>query len=95
LKSFPAPVDIINYKGYSVTKEFYSPDYTVSILANTRPDNRMTLYWNSSVVVTDANARIPIAFFNNDRTREFKVVIEGMTVEGKMLMIEQIVKPKR
>jgi hypothetical protein len=95
LKSFPAPVDIINYKGYSITKEFYSPDYTVSILADKRPDNRMTLYWNPGVVVAGSNAKVPITFFNNDRTREFKVVIEGMTVEGKMLMIEQIIKPKR
>lgn len=90
LRSIPATGEVVNYRGYSVIKEFYSPDYRVD-KEETKKDNRITLYWNPSVLVADTNPKIPIVFYNNDRTRQFKIVVEGTTIDGKMLMIEKIV----
>ncbi|HEY6503987.1 MAG TPA: hypothetical protein VIZ28_08445 [Chitinophagaceae bacterium] len=89
----PLAGETINYKGYSVIKEFYSPDYRVN--KNTKTDQRITLYWNPSVIVADVDPKIPFWFYNNDRTRQFKIVIEGMTTTGKMLMIEKTISGKK
>ncbi len=32
--------------------------------------------------------------FNNDRTKSFKVVVEGITEAGKMVLIEKIIAPQ-
>jgi hypothetical protein len=84
----------VNYKGYSVRKEFYSPDYKVDVAEKYKTDNRITLQWLPDFFVGDVNPRMPIIFYNNDRTKQFKVVIEGITTNGKMLMIEKIFSAK-
>ena len=91
--SYPLAGETITYKGYSVIKEFYSPDYRVD--KSKKADQRITLYWNPSVIVADKNPKIPLVFYNNDRSRQFKVVIEGLTTEGKMLMIEKTISGKK
>ena len=37
---------------------------------------------------------VPIQFYNNDRTRSFKIIVEGITEEGKMVLIEKIIAPQ-
>jgi hypothetical protein len=86
--------DLITTTGFSVIKEFYSPDYAVPQKKHTSPDQRITLYWKPDVFVNGKNVTVPIRFFNNDRSRNFKVVIEGMTTDGKLLMIEKIITGK-
>lgn len=84
--------DIVDYDGYSIIKEFYSPDYSTPPDVDYR-DNRLTLAWQPEVVLSsDKNASIPIQFYNTDRTKKFKVVAEGITKEGKLLLIEQTVE---
>jgi len=82
------------YKGYSVTKEFYSPDYKVEAAEKNKIDNRITLQWLPDVFISDVNPKIPFSFYNSDRTRQFKIVIEGMTSDGKLLMLEKTISPK-
>jgi len=80
------PIGIRNTKfdGYSLVKEFYAPDYSVS--GNIPdPDRRRTLYWNPSVRTdskgnNDFNALI--RFFNNDTANQFEYTIEGFSDKG-------------
>ena len=81
--------DMVSYQGYSVIKEFYAPDYSVDIPATKNQDNRITLFWEPQIIVSSINGSIPFTFYNNDRTKQFKVVVEGMTIDGKLLMIEK------
>jgi hypothetical protein len=90
----PSSTYLVNYKGYSVRKEFYSPDYQIEISEKYKTDNRVTLQWLPDFFIGDINPRLPIVFYNNDRTRQFKIVIEGMTTNGKMLMIEKTFSAK-
>ncbi|MBC7946935.1 MAG: hypothetical protein H7Y42_03580, partial [Chitinophagaceae bacterium] len=60
-RSLPKSGDVIAYEGYSVVKEFYSPNYSDDS-TKIKTDNRPTLYWNSSIVVADIQASIPIRF---------------------------------
>jgi len=85
--------NLSTYNGYSVVKEFYAPDYSVNN-QDKKADNRMTLDWRPNILVNSIDPEIPFSFYNNDRTKSFRVVIEGMTVDGKMLMIEKIVAAK-
>jgi hypothetical protein len=86
--ALPSSGEVVGYQGYSVIREFYSPDYSIKN-KKTKADYRMTLYWNPTVFVNSVNPKIPIVFYNNDRTRQYKIVIEGMTTDGRLLMIEK------
>lgn len=88
--SATASSDAILYKGYSVTKEFYAPDYTIKPEI-TKADNRVTLHWQPDIIADGNDIKIPIRFFNNDRTRSFKIIAEGMTADGKLLFLEKVV----
>ena len=81
---------MIDYRGYSIVREFYSPDYSVAKKSE-KPDHRLTLYWDPALIASGINPKIPVVFYNNDRTKRFKIVVEGITAEGKLLMIEKIV----
>lgn len=70
--------------GYSVMRNFYSPDYDSSEDQNVDKKNyRSTLYWNP-VVETDEDGTSWVSFYNSDQTGEVQVVVEGVTREGKL-----------
>ncbi len=84
--------EIVDYNGYSIIKEFYQPDYSRPV-ENRFADYRLTLDWNPEVYVNGVNPVIPVRFYNNDRTRKFRVVAEGITSDGRLLMSESVIEP--
>ena len=80
--------------GFSVTKEFYAPDYTASNSDKSKADNRITLDWRPAILINSVNPKIPFTFYNNDRTKKIRLVMEGVTLDGKLLMIEKIISAK-
>ncbi|MGJ7029936.1 hypothetical protein [Niabella hirudinis] len=90
--STEAATDIIIYKGYSIIKQFYAPDYDLNKnIDPTKPDERLTLAWLPDIYLANISPRVPVIFYNNDRTKRFKVVVEGLTNDGRMLMIEKTI----
>ena len=81
------------YQGYSVIREFYAPDYQVK-KEETKADNRITIDWRPDILSNYINPSIPFSFYNNDRSKRFKVVVEGMTSSGKMICLEKIITGK-
>lgn len=79
--------------GYSSVKEFYSPNYKdLSASAQVTADYRSTLYWNP-VILTDAGRqKVKVEFYNNDITKAFRVVLEGVNEIGKMVRIEKVIQ---
>jgi hypothetical protein len=77
--------------GYTPIRQFYSPDYDRFDPRNEQGDIRTTLYWNP-LVVPDKKGSVLLTFFNNDITKSFRVVIEGMTKEGLLTHFEQIME---
>lgn len=75
---------IITYapKGYAYTREFYSPKYDIEN-SNTAPDYRTTVYWNPQLV-TDAEGKAKLNYFNTDNKGTYRVVIEGINVAGQL-----------
>jgi hypothetical protein len=78
--------------GYSPVKQFFSPDYSVKSDLDDISDVRTTLYWNPNVLLDKTNPNMTINFFNNDVTRKFRVVLEGMNEDGKITRVEKIIQ---
>ena len=55
-------------------------------------DERTTLYWNPYLITTAQNKSINFSFFNSDKAKKFKVIIEGFLEDGKLLHIEKIIE---
>ncbi len=85
--------DIVTYQGYTIIKEFYNPEYE-GASENSTSNRRITLKWIPDIIVTGSNTSIPVTFYNNDRTKRFKIVAEGITSEGRILMLEKIIGPR-
>lgn len=69
-------------KGYSFAREFYSPDYASQNNSN-QPDLRTTIYWNPQVV-TEANGKRSVEFYNADTKGTYRVVVEGIDAAGNL-----------
>lgn len=73
-------------KGFAAHREFYSPSYTAENIQSEAPDYRTTLYWNPLVEM--ANDNTSISFYTCDNLSEYKILVEGITTEGKILLGE-------
>jgi hypothetical protein len=78
--------------GYTLIRQFYSPDYDSFSEDNDKKDLRTTLYWNPSVITSPGKNKVLLKFFNNDITQSFRVVIEGMTKDGRLAHVEQLME---
>ncbi|MEI7734375.1 MAG: hypothetical protein WCI49_02865 [Ferruginibacter sp.] len=91
-KKLPSNLIKMKLAGYSPVKEFYSPDYSVAKDNQANADLRSTLYWQPYIITNKENPAASFSFYNNDITTRFKVVIEGMNEEGKLIHIEKIIE---
>ncbi len=69
--------------GYSVSRKFYSPKYDEANAVENKVDYRNTLYWNP-VLRTDSTGIAVTGFYNSDEVGEIKIVVEGLTSDGKL-----------
>ncbi|TDO21510.1 carboxypeptidase-like regulatory domain-containing protein [Pedobacter duraquae] len=69
-------------KGYSMTKDFYSPKYTsTDVPGNT--DLRTTVYWNPNII-SDASGKGKFDFYTSDQPGNYRAVFEGINLNGKI-----------
>ncbi|HVM88597.1 MAG TPA: hypothetical protein VMT76_10460 [Puia sp.] len=78
--------------GYTLTKEFYSPDYRNIDDQTTSEDTRSTLFWKPYILTDKDNRRFTIRFFNNDITKVMRLVMEGVNEDGKLARVEKIIQ---
>lgn len=74
-------VDRYQINGYYKTREFYAPDYEKINVNSPKPDLRSTIYWNPNVAIKEGKASL--SFFCADKPKQYRVVIEGISKEGK------------
>ena len=84
-------LDYLVFNGYSITKEFYSPDYSTPGVNQNTQDNRTTLYWSPELYTDGVNKTVQVKFYNNDRSKHLKMVFEGFDVNGKLIHVERII----
>ncbi len=78
--------------GYSLTKEFYAPDYTSINTQNEAEDTRSTLLWKPYILTDKDSRKVIIRFYNNDITKVIRVVLEGINEDGKLARVEKIIQ---
>lgn len=88
----PDKLEYVQYNGYSITKEFYNPDYNVPEARHSLADNRTTLYWNPNVYTDTETKSVRLNFYNNDFSKKFKVIAEGFDANGKLIHVERIIE---
>ncbi len=79
-------------RGYTLMKEFYSPNYSSITNNDDKKDIRTTLYWNPLVITNHDNNKVTLTFYNNDISQAFSVVIEGMTNDGRLVHLENVME---
>jgi hypothetical protein len=84
-------LDHVVYNGYSLTKEFYSPDYRLPVQQKMEEDIRTTLYWNPELYTDAQSKTIRLSFYNNDFSNKLKIVVEGFDATGRLIHIEKII----
>jgi hypothetical protein len=95
VKSSTAGITGLNFSkipGYVAEKQFYSPDYSNIETDRSADDYRTTLFWNPFLLTEKNNRRVFITFYNNDVTKKFRIIVEGLNVEGKLTRLEKIVE---
>jgi hypothetical protein len=78
--------------GFSKVNPFYSPDYKKLDGAAVKSDKRKTLYWNPSLIFIPEDEKIPVTFFNSDQCKEYRIIIQGFTMEGRLVYFEKIIR---
>ncbi len=78
--------------GYTAVKQFYSPNYGTIDPRNEAQDVRSTLYWAPTILTTTENHRLKFTFYNNDVTDAFRLILEGISSDGRLVHIEKTVE---
>lgn len=78
--------------GYTPQKEFYSPDYASFNVKHEKEDLRTTLYWNPMILTTPENHILRFNFYNNDVTNGFRIIVEGMSKDGRLTSVEKVIE---
>ncbi len=78
--------------GYTAVKQFYSPNYGTIDPRNEAEDVRSTLFWSPTIITSLENHKLKFSFYNNDVSDAFRVVLEGMSTDGRLVHIEKVVE---
>ncbi|MBY0433821.1 MAG: carboxypeptidase-like regulatory domain-containing protein, partial [Cyclobacteriaceae bacterium] len=77
-------------KGYHRSLPFPSPDYSMSTPENEKPDFRSTIFWSPNLS-TDTL----VEFYAADLPGKYRVVVEGVTEEGKPISATSVIDVKQ
>ncbi|SKB77878.1 carboxypeptidase-like regulatory domain-containing protein [Dyadobacter psychrophilus] len=86
------PIQFIGYP--SVQREFYVPRYDAEVTADTisgRVDDRDVLYWKP-LMQTDMKGQSQLRFPLSDVVRTLRVVIQGVTADGRPVLGVQLIQ---
>jgi TonB-dependent SusC/RagA subfamily outer membrane receptor len=70
-------------KGFYKARTFYSPKYAGPTQQDQLADLRTTIYW-APVVITGADGKASVEYFNAGSSGTYRVVIEGIDAEGNI-----------
>ena len=76
-------IPIVKVMGYSKPTQFSHPDYSKTKGNSSSADYRSLLYWNPNVNTSMATGAATISFFASDLTGRYRVIVEGITSQGK------------
>jgi hypothetical protein len=75
--------------GYSPVTDPLMPDYGKYSALKEKADSRSLLYWNPLLDISPGMRELPVYFYNSDKGKRFKVVVQGLTGDGRYIYHEQ------
>jgi len=78
--------------GYTQLELFEHVNYADSIQGNLYADARRTLYWEPRAYVSEDMPIFSFRFYNNDRTRRFRIRVEGVDRKGNLVFLEKLIE---
>ncbi len=86
---------IINFihPGYSQVRKFYAPVYMSKEVNQENPDYRRTIYWKPTERL-NKQGKATISFRSGDRATNYRVAMEGVTLDGIPILSEMFLKIK-
>ncbi|MEO8473173.1 MAG: carboxypeptidase-like regulatory domain-containing protein [Chryseolinea sp.] len=84
----------LKFRGFSIPGKFMAPDYSDPENLKNLPDNRSTIFWNPSITY-DGKHSLYINFYAADPTTSYRIVVEGVTAEGKPVRTEKIISIRK
>lgn len=70
-----------NPRGFYLVRQFYAPQYEMK--KEEQPDYRPTVFWEPNLV-SDANGKTSLKYYNTDQNGTFRIVIEGFDADGNL-----------
>ncbi|RFZ84415.1 hypothetical protein DYU05_01970 [Mucilaginibacter terrenus] len=83
----------IKLPGYAEDKEFYTPLYDKQKADNNYNGQRSTIFWQPNLV-TNAAGNAKLSFYTADEPATYRIVAEGININGKLLRQEFYVDVK-
>jgi hypothetical protein len=80
------PLGTFKYNGYTPVKDFTQDFVSAKEYLSA---NRNTIYW-SPIIVSDNKGFYRFRFKNSDQAKKFHIIIEGLTIDGRMVHYEQV-----
>ena len=77
------------YRGYSSVQSFTLKDEPG---AKGEKDERTTLYWNPEASIASDNNEFKFLFYNSDKARKLKIVVQGFSYDGRLISFEKIIE---
>jgi hypothetical protein len=91
VKAIQKGIDFVLLPGYTPFREFYSPNYAETEMNTSKPDLRRTLFWRSNILMDGINKKALFSFYNNDISHSFRIILEGMTTDGRLIYLNKLV----
>jgi hypothetical protein len=82
----------IKLEGYSRTTNWESSLSDPEKKKKPVRDIRKTLYWNPSVQLDKDVNQFVVRFSNNDVTKRFRIIAEGLTKGGDLIRLEKLIE---
>lgn len=82
----------ILYKGYSITKQFYTPLGKDNEKMANRPTRRNTVHWQSDILLNTDQTEWTLTFPNENGLKELKLILEGFDAKGRLIFLETILR---
>ena len=91
LKDYRKNIGTVSITGYSVTRDFYQPEYDSTQIRKLL-DNRITLYWNPFGFTDGQSPKASLRFNANDIGKKYKITVQGLDGRGGLIYLERILQ---
>lgn len=95
LSSSYTPTGIVTIlpKGLNVNRTFFKPQYDVTNKNELRRDLRTTIAWEPNLI-TSKDGKTQFEFFTSDEPGNYKIIVEGISMDGKIAHFEYLIEVK-